>query len=100
MVVAALCWHDDVTCGCSIRHFVENCGDYVVNMVDSLLNLLTDFDHSKVVHAEQVRAACSSCRRLLLISIMKCASRVLASLAFFAYIFHLLVYQCQLMQCL
>ena len=61
MVVAALCWHDDVTCGCSIRHFVENCGDYVVNMVDSLLNLLTDFDHSKVVHAEQVRAACSRC---------------------------------------
>lgn len=33
----------------SIRKFVENCGDYSINMVDNLLNILTHGEHSKTL---------------------------------------------------
>ena len=31
----------------SLQHFVSNCGDYAVHMVDNLLDILTDCEHSK-----------------------------------------------------
>jgi bromodomain-containing protein 7/9 len=31
----------------SLRHFVANCGDYAIQMVDNLLDILTDCEHSK-----------------------------------------------------
>jgi len=37
-----------VLCCCkSLQHFVSNCGDYAVHMVDNLLDILTDCEHSK-----------------------------------------------------
>ena len=32
----------------SLQHFVSNCGDYAVHMVDNLLDILTDCEHSKM----------------------------------------------------
>ena len=31
----------------SLQHFVSNCGEYAVHMVDNLLDILTDCEHSK-----------------------------------------------------
>jgi len=31
----------------SLQHFVSDCGEYAVHMVDNLLDILTDGEHSK-----------------------------------------------------